>query len=552
MSNDNYNLEIVFMMSFMNPILQVYNLQKRFGTLEVLRDVSFEANRGEVIGLAGMSGSGKSVVSNIIAGLYEASSGGMIYNGKRLTYPFHAQDYGIKVIHQHPMLVEGLSITNNIFLGNEIMFPLLGRFLHIPNQPLMDYEAAKVLAELGVQYKSLDQMVMNLSGEQRQLIAIARAMVRPTDLIFIDEPTVLLSYSYQQKLLSLIQLWQQQGKTIIFSSTNLDHVFRVTDRIIVLRDGRTVASFRTDGTSREDVVAAMVAQTNPEHLTPVIWALDSYYRTREQADRLYQQAHMLEKDLVARDTLNQQLLAQLSKQVKALDQANIALQDAHRRLLTEREQERKHLARELHDQVIQDLLSTNYELEAIESHQDVPITYLGQLAEIRSSIRQLVEDIRRICGNLRPPTIDSLGLSAAIQSYTQEWSRRTGIEVDVVMDINLGRLPETIELSIFRIIQESLHNIHRHADATLVEIELKHTSPRTLMITIADNGSGLSDEFDLSKLAAMGHYGLIGISERVALLSGHLRLQNRNEGGLLMQVEVPHPRVDTQLDLQPF
>jgi signal transduction histidine kinase len=86
-----------------------------------------------------------------------------------------------------------------------------------------------------------------------------------------------------------------------------------------------------------------------------------------------------------------------------------------------------------------------------------------------------------------------------------------------------------------------------HSDATCVEITLQHTSPRTLMIVVADNGSGVNIDFDLSKLSAQGHYGLLGISERVALLSGQLRIQNRQTGGLVLQAEIPHPRVEMKM-----
>jgi signal transduction histidine kinase len=96
-----------------------------------------------------------------------------------------------------------------------------------------------------------------------------------------------------------------------------------------------------------------------------------------------------------------------------------------------------------------------------------------------------------------------------------------------------------------------LNNVSRHSEATSVEIALKHTSPRALLISIADNGRGLGDDFDLSRLSSDGHYGLLGISERVALLSGHLHLQNRPSGGLLLQVEIPHPRVDMSMDSLP-
>jgi signal transduction histidine kinase len=253
----------------------------------------------------------------------------------------------------------------------------------------------------------------------------------------------------------------------------------------------------------------------------------------------------LEQNLAAQDTLNQQLIDQLGEQVRALDQANLALQDAQRRLLTEREQERKHLARELHDQVIQDLLSVNYQLEEIEEEANgVTLPLKDDLLDVRERIRTLIDDLRRICGDLRPPTIDSLGLGAALQSYTQDWEARTDIKIMLDLSPNLGRLPETLELSIFRIVQEGLSNVRKHARASSVKVSLKHTTPRMVMISISDNGQGLTSGFDLSTLSAEGHYGLLGIGERIALLGGRLKLQNQTDGGLLLEVEIPHPRVD--------
>jgi signal transduction histidine kinase len=296
-------------------------------------------------------------------------------------------------------------------------------------------------------------------------------------------------------------------------------------------------------------VAALINTADRHQLTPTIWALDSYYRAREQAERLRLHQQLLEKDLAAQGALNEQLVDQLAQQVRALDQANLALQNAQRRLLTEREEERKHLARELHDQVIQGLLSVNYRLEEIEVEGNVAPIVKADLADVRESIRSQVTDIRRMCGDLRPPTLDSLGLGAAIQSYTREWSEHTEISVALDLPSGLGSLPEAIELSVFRMIQEALNNVRKHARAGGVQIRLKHTSPRTLLLSIADDGDGLTGDFDLSMLAAQGHYGFLGISERVALLGGRLELRNQADGGLLMEIEIPHPRVDTTLDI---
>jgi signal transduction histidine kinase len=528
----------------MEPLLRAINLSKSFGTLPVVRQVNLEVYPGQVVGFAGQSGAGKSALAMLLAGLYVPDEGDVYFDGRRLRQPFRARALGIEVIHQQPDLAESLDISDNIFLGKEIGWPLAGGWLKVPNQRRMDHKAAHILEELDVSFGSLRVKVANLPSEQRQMIAIARVMTWPARMIIADDPALLLGYPYQQKLLSLIRKWQRQGTAVIFSSNNLDHLLAVADRIIVLRQGQKVADFRTDETSREEIVAALVGTEDRQQLTPIIWALDSYYRARRQAEELHRQQMLLERDLASQDTLDSQLIDQLGKQVKALDSANLALQDAQRRLLTDREQERKRLARELHDQVIQDLLSVNYRLEEIEADGVATLGLNAELTEVRDSIRALVDELRHICGSLRPPTIDSLGLGAAIQSYTHDWAQRTGIPVTLNLDPNLKRLPEAIELSIFRIVQEGLSNVRKHAHASAVRVDLEHTSPRTLMLSIADDGRGVADGFDLSALSAEGHYGLLGISEQVALLGGHAKLQNQATGGLLIQVEMPHPRIE--------
>jgi signal transduction histidine kinase len=526
----------------METLLRAVNLSKSFGTLRVVQQVSLKVRAAEIVGLAGQSGSGKSVFCMLLAGLYTPDEGEIHFAGRQLKSPFPARGLGIEVIHHQPDLAEHLDITSNVFLGHEIGWSLGFKWLKIPHRQRMDREAARILEQLGLRFDSLREKVANLSSEQRQMIAIARAMAQPPRLVIVDDPTLLLSYPYQQKFLSLLQTWQQQGTAVIFSSNNLDHLLAVTDRIVVLRQGRRVAEYRTDEAAHEEIVAALTGTTDRQQLTPIIWALEGYYRAREQAERLRHHQALLEGDLAARDTLDERLIDQLAEQVNALDRANVALQDAQRRLFSEREQERKRLAREIHDQIIQDLLGVNYQLEEIEAEQVVTSTLQSALAEVRGSIRALVEDLRHICGNLRPPTLDSLGLGAALQSCAHDWTRRTGIPVTLDLDAHLGRLPEAIELSIFRIVQESLSNVHKHAQASAVQVRLEHTSPRALMVSIGDDGCGLPDDFDLAALSAEGHYGLLGISERVALLGGRLRFQNQAKGGLLIQVEIPHPK----------
>jgi signal transduction histidine kinase len=527
------------------PLLRASQLSYSLGSLPLIRQVSLEINRGEVVGLAGQGGAGKTALALLLAGLYTPSAGELYFDGRRVAWPFRARTLGIEVVHQQPEIAEGLDITSNVFLGNELGWPKgIWRSFKVPDRHRMDEEAARILAQLGMSYTSLREEAANLSGEQRQLIAIARTMTHPARLVIIDEPGLLLSYPYQQRLLSLIQEWRQQGTAVLFGSDNVDHLMAASDRILVLRHGRLIADQRTDATDRDAILGAMVGAADQQQLTPIIWALDSYYRAREQAERLHQRQSLLERELETHDVLNHQLIDQLADQITALDRANTALQDAQRRLLTELELERKRLAREIHDQVIQDLLGVGYRLEEIEADAEVTPALELELEEIRDSVRALVGDLRHICGALRPPTIDSLGLGSALQSFAYEWSKRTGIRVTLQLDSNLGRLPESTELSIFRIVQEGLNNIRKHAAASSASISLEHTSPRSLMLSIADDGRGLPADFDLARLPAEGHYGVLGITERVALLGGRCRFQNRPEGGALIQAEIPHPRVE--------
>lgn len=524
------------------PLLCVAGLAKSFGRLPVLSDVTFSIDPGEIVGLVGPNGSGKSVLLRILAGLLKPDRGEVTFNRHRVRWPFSAPRLGIAYVPESPMLAEELDVTANIFLGHEIGWSLGLSWVRIPNRHAMDVRAQEALRRLEAVIPSLREQAAYLSPEQRQLVSIARVLVGQPRLVLLDDPFPLLSTPYQKRLLDLVEEWRTQGTAVLLVSNNLDHLFAVTDRILVLREGRIVRDVNTDATTWEEVVHAIVGTWHAQHVTPLIWALDSYHQAKEQAEKLRHQQRLLERDLAAQATIQRQLLEQLNRQIVALDQANRALQEAQRRLLKEREEERKHLARELHDEVIQDLLSINYQLEVLADGQLQPDEVRNALQDVREDIRNLIAEVRRICKDLRPPTIDSFGLAAAIRSYVQEWEKRTGIRVYLEIEQNLGRLPEAIELSLFRIVQEGLNNVWKHAHATQVALSVRHSSPRKISITIADNGRGLPPDFDLAAAARSGHFGLVSIGERVALLGGRLTLKNRPEGGLEIHVEVPHPR----------
>jgi ABC-type sugar transport system ATPase subunit len=523
-------------------LLLVENLSKRFGTLSALRKINLELFPGDVVGITGQSGSGKSTLAKILAGVYTPDEGNLYFDGHHLHMPTDVRSLGIEIIHQNPRLAENLDITSNVFLGNEIPLPITRNFLKIPDQNKMDQKTTELLSYLEVKYDSLREKVFNLSLESRQMIAIAQVMTSSPKLIIIDEPMEILSYPYQKILLNLISKWKNEGKSILFFSNNLDHLMDVTDRIIVMREGYCAAEFKSGEADREEIIASLIGTTNYQQLLPIIWAMDNYYEAQKRASEIHRSQMLLQEGMTNHESLYNQLFNHLTEQITNLDSTNQTLQNAQRRLIANLEEERKSLAREIHDQIIQDLISTNYQLESIDTLNPEPKIILEDIAQIQENIHRMIHELRVICGNLRPPTIDSLGLNAAIQSFAQDWSKRFGIEIKLRLDPEIRRISEAIELSIYRIVQESLNNIYKHSSATLAHIILERISPRALMITIEDNGEGLKDKLDLENFSQSGHYGLVGIEERIKLLGGRLRIINKDEGGLLIQAEIPHPK----------
>lgn len=521
------------------PLLQASHLTKRYGNRPALDNVSFTLAPGEVIGVVGRRGAGKSTLLNLLAGLHTPTTGVLHFRGRplKLRDPFQAHRVGIEFVPQTPQLSDQLDVLANIFLGRE-----LGRVR--PNWPGMVRRARELLAEMDVPADLLNQRTRELADEQRQVVAIARALcfdpTRPTALMMLDHALSSLSFQRQEKVLDLIRTLAQRGMAFLITSDNLKHLFAITDRLLVLYEGRLVSSRRTSETTPREIVELTVGAAQHEQVTPIIWALESFHQAQQQAEDLRRVQANLQESLEAQGSLNQQLLERLQAQVEALNQLAIALQATQRRLMTEREAERKALARELHDQVIQDLLSFNYRLEELES-ADSGDAHRGELAALRRGIRQIVGDLRQICSDLRPPTIDSHGLAAALRSHAQEWAENNAVTLTLELQPDLGRLPEPIELSVFRIVQEALNNIRRHAAARHVTLALRRTSNATLLLRLSDDGQGMAGPVDLGVLSAKKHFGLLGISERVALLSGILKIDSKAGEGLTLQVELPSP-----------
>jgi ABC-type sugar transport system ATPase subunit len=548
------------------PFLYAENLSKNFDRLPVLKDVSFSIARGEVVGLVGRQGAGKSTLFHLLNGGMSPSWGTIYMDGipRRLASRNQAQNLGIETIYQisNPIdqfnvvdsflsdrqfwnettrrtsgLVEHFSVVENIMLGHEITRSSRLGFIDW-NQ--MIHAARGLLEEFNLSPDLIREQVRNLSDEQRQILTIARAFYKPGRLLLMDDILPVLSFERQKILLEKIKKLAAQGTAVIISSDDLQHLFAVTDRILVLYEGRLVADRHTEECVPREIVELIVGSSRQEQVTPLIWALESYHTAQQQAEELRRTQVSLQESLEARTSLNRQLFEHLGSQIAALGQLTTALQATQRRLITEREDERKALAREIHDQVIQDLLGFNYRLEEIES-MDASAALQSDVASIRNGIRNVVSELRQICSDLRPPTIDHHGLSAAIDSLAHEWAERSNIQVQLEIDPALGRLPETIELSVFRIVQEGLSNIRKHAGARHVRLSVQRTPSASLLLSLEDDGQGLSIPTNLASLSVNKHFGIVGISERVALLGGTMNIESSQGNGMILQVEIPSP-----------
>lgn len=549
-----------------SPLLRVENLCKNFDRLPVLRDVSFSVERGEVIGLVGRQGAGKSTLFHLLSGAVSPSAGTIQFDGvvRRYVNRTQAQRLGIETVYRSsgPIerfgdsnnllsdrllgikttrrtsgLVEQFDVAHNIFLGREFK---KGPVLGIIDWDRMIQTAMLLLAEFDLSPELVGEKVSNLSDEQRQILILLRALYRPCQLLLLDDIIPMLSFQRQKILLGKIQQLAAQGTSIIISSDDLKHLFTVTDRILVLYEGKLVADRNTAESTPREIVELIVGASRQEQVSPLIWALESYHVAQEQAEELRRTQTSLQESLEARNSQNRQLVERLRNQLLALDQLNAALQATQRRLITEREDERKALSRELHDQIIQDMLSFNYRLEDMQNLETSPALQ-KELASIRQGIRDMVSELRQLCSDLRPPSIDHHGLPAAIDSFAHEWAERNDIRLQLEIDPALGRLPETIELSVFRIVQEGLNNIRKHADARHVRLSLQRTSSANLLVRLEDDGQGLSVPADLASLSINRHFGLVGISERVALLGGSMNIESSKGKGTILEVEIPSP-----------
>lgn len=241
------------------PILDVRSVSKRFGGVEALKGVSLQLHPGEVLALAGDNGAGKSTLTKMISGVFRADDGEIRLDGHPVNFatPEAARRRGIETIYQDLALADNLSIGANIFLGREPMRRACG-LLPVIDRRKMAEVAKATMAQLDFHVDRLDAPVGRFSGGQRQAVAIGRAVYWDARVILMDEPTAALGVPEQRKVLSLIRTLKAQGRGVIFISHNLQDIFAVSDRIVVLRRGSLAGERPIAETNHDEVVKLMI------------------------------------------------------------------------------------------------------------------------------------------------------------------------------------------------------------------------------------------------------------------------------------------------------
>jgi simple sugar transport system ATP-binding protein len=237
--------------------LAVHDLAKHYGGVDALRGVSLHVSAGEVLGLVGDNGAGKSTLVRCIGGIHRIDEGSISVDGADSGEldPERARELGIEIVHQHLSLVEQFDVAQNMFLNRELMRTgTAARRLGWLNKRAMYESTSETLASLDIRLDA-HARVATLSGGQRQIVAVARAVTWGSHIVVLDEPAAALGVRQSEMVLNFVRMLAGRGVAVVFITHNMDHVLQVTDRVAVLRQGRKVADMPTRGVSAQEIVA---------------------------------------------------------------------------------------------------------------------------------------------------------------------------------------------------------------------------------------------------------------------------------------------------------
>jgi simple sugar transport system ATP-binding protein len=241
------------------PLLEARQIVKSFGRVHALRGANFTVYPQEVVALVGDNGAGKSTLVKSLVGVHPPDSGEIFFEGREVQIhtPHEARDLGIETVYQDLALAEEIDPAANMYLGREILRPgVLGK-LGFLDKGTMRQKSDDAFRNLGVRIQDTGAPVANMSGGQRQGVAISRAVTWASKVVFMDEPTAALGVVQTRNVLDHIRRVRDQGISVVLISHNMPEVFEVADRIEVLRLGERVARLKPSEVSMEDVVSAM-------------------------------------------------------------------------------------------------------------------------------------------------------------------------------------------------------------------------------------------------------------------------------------------------------
>jgi simple sugar transport system ATP-binding protein len=249
-----------------DPLLQARGIFKSYGHVEALRGCDFDVYPNEIVALVGDNGAGKSTLIKVLAGSEEADEGEIFLEGRRIhaSTPFDAMRLGIETVYQDLALAPDLDGSANLYLGRELMMPgILGKLGFLDNKA-MRAGARKAFQELGVDLQNAHSAVANLSGGQRQSVAVARSVAWASKVVFLDEPTAALGVVQTGRVLETVKRIRDRGVAAVLISHNMRQVLEIADRIEVLRLGRRVARFAAKDATIEQLVSAMTGGISEE------------------------------------------------------------------------------------------------------------------------------------------------------------------------------------------------------------------------------------------------------------------------------------------------
>jgi ribose transport system ATP-binding protein len=242
-------------------ILRMEGISKAFPGVQALDNVDFEVAEGEVVALVGENGAGKSTLMKILCGAYRKDSGRILLNGKEVEIesPHHAQRLNISIIYQEFNLTPNQSAAANIFLSREPRQRGIGRFFNFVDRRRMEQEAQQNLERVGARTSST-ALIRDLSVAEQQMVEVAKALAVDARIIIMDEPTSALGEEEVETLFGIIHTLKEQGIAVIFITHRLEEVFRIADRVVLLRDGHRVGDLPIDEATPEEIIRMMVGR----------------------------------------------------------------------------------------------------------------------------------------------------------------------------------------------------------------------------------------------------------------------------------------------------